>query len=474
MPKQTKSDGYGRIVKASIWYTISNFLMHGTAFLTTPLFTRILSKADFGAFNNFLSWYSLISIITTFNLSSTISRARFDFKEDVPRYLSSILFLGSAITLFFYFVVLAGLDYFSALFNMEAKYLHLLFISLLFAPSIKVYLAYQRVHYRYIASSAVSVGNSLTTVAVSVLLVFTMKDKLEARIIGYLVPGLLFSLVIYVFLSYRGKGNNFAYWRYAFLICLPYLPHMIAGNVLGSSDRIMIMQYRGAEETALYSLAYQNGLFLSFVWTSMNQAFSPFIGEKLNEKDYGAIYRASRPYLLIFIIPSIFLMLIAPEILYILGGEQYMVASAVMPPVILSCIVQFVYSLYVNVEIFEKKLWGSSVATVISAALNVGLNIVFIPTYGYIAAAYTTLASYFCLLLIHFFLVKKMGLGHIFDNKLFFSFVSLAFVVSLLISYLYGHGLLRYTVTAIGGLACLYMVYKYRSVIIGTLKRGKG
>ena len=39
-------------VKSVLWYTIGNVLLKGIAFISTPIFTRLLTRNDFGAFNN--------------------------------------------------------------------------------------------------------------------------------------------------------------------------------------------------------------------------------------------------------------------------------------------------------------------------------------------------------------------------------------------------------------------------------------
>ena len=45
-----------KVIKSGFWYVFANFLNKGIVFLTTPIFTRLLTKGDFGLFNNFLSW----------------------------------------------------------------------------------------------------------------------------------------------------------------------------------------------------------------------------------------------------------------------------------------------------------------------------------------------------------------------------------------------------------------------------------
>ena len=58
----------GRVLKSGVWYTASNFLVKGIVFITTPIFTRLLTKTDFGLYNNYVSWLAIITIIVTTNI----------------------------------------------------------------------------------------------------------------------------------------------------------------------------------------------------------------------------------------------------------------------------------------------------------------------------------------------------------------------------------------------------------------------
>ena len=49
-----------RALKAGIWYTICNFAIRGINFITTPFFTRLISKSDYGLYSNYASWLSLL------------------------------------------------------------------------------------------------------------------------------------------------------------------------------------------------------------------------------------------------------------------------------------------------------------------------------------------------------------------------------------------------------------------------------
>ena len=44
------------VAKAGLWYTVCNFMFRGMAFITTPIFTRLMSKTEGGEFSTFSSW----------------------------------------------------------------------------------------------------------------------------------------------------------------------------------------------------------------------------------------------------------------------------------------------------------------------------------------------------------------------------------------------------------------------------------
>ena len=87
-----------RALKAGIWYTICNFAIRGINFITTPFFTRLISKSDYGLYSNYASWLSLLTILTTLDLYTSVSRAKFDYEDNLDNYISSIQICGTFFT----------------------------------------------------------------------------------------------------------------------------------------------------------------------------------------------------------------------------------------------------------------------------------------------------------------------------------------------------------------------------------------
>ena len=59
-------------VKASLWFLICGFLQKGISMLTTPIFTRIMTEAEFGRFHVYNSWLGILQIIVTLNLAAGV------------------------------------------------------------------------------------------------------------------------------------------------------------------------------------------------------------------------------------------------------------------------------------------------------------------------------------------------------------------------------------------------------------------
>ena len=236
-------------------------------------------------------------------------------------------------------------------------------------------------------------------------------------------------------------------------------------------DKVMITDIRGEEENALYTLAYQCSSVVTILVTSLNTAFSPWLGEKLHKDALDEIRAFSKKYVLIFLFFAVGIMLISPDIMMVMGGKPYMEAQYVMPPVMLGCVCQFVYTMYVNVEQFKKKTVGMAIASVSAAAMNYGLNYLFIPKYGYIAAAYTTLISFLWLLGTHMFLVWRLGLSKTYPNRFILSLVGIATVITVGINVLYSHTIIRYGITLIYACVLIFVIIHYKDQLIKLFKR---
>ena len=106
-------------------------------------------------------------------------------------------------------------------------------------------------------------------------------------------------------------------------------------------------------------------------------------------------------------------MLIAPELVRILGSQKYVDAIPAVTPILGAGFFAMAYNIPSTVEYYYGKTSFIAVGTVLAAVLNVATNAIFIPQYGYLAAAYTTLGSYMVYFIFHCIKLLVISIHHI-------------------------------------------------------------
>jgi O-antigen/teichoic acid export membrane protein len=126
-------------------------------------------------------------------------------------------------------------------------------------------------------------------------------------------------------------------------------------------------------------------------------AFTPYFFEMMDKREYRYLDKTTGRVFALIMLGALFLIFFGRGLGEIIADESFHEGLQVIPPVVLGYVffgVFFVYGRFIG---YEKKTYLSSILVVTAGVVNVVLNAIFIPRYGYIAAAYTTLASYFLL-----------------------------------------------------------------------------
>lgn len=455
------SDNKHLALKAGIGYTIGSLLIKGFSMLTAPIFNRLMGMGDVGAYFNFTSWESIVAVVVTLNLYSTINVAKVDHDKSMSEYVSSIVALGTIITALFYIVVCFFIDDITKYTGIPHYAIHLMFICLLFAPAVDIYINQLKVEFDYMKTIIISfISFSIPTIG-GIALCLSLQDKLKARIYGTYVLKIAIFLSIFIFLIKKGKRIKFQYWKYALPIALPLVIHYLATNVLHSADRVMITKMCGTEDNAIYSVGYTSGQIVNVLRNSIEGAWTPWVYLKIKNGEYSSIKKYGRYYIAFFMLICMCFGLFAPEIVLFMGGKAYKNSIYVIPPVIMAYAFSAIYGLYAGIELYYKKQNVFVYITTFTAILNVVLNKLLIPLHGYIAAAYTTLVCLAISCLLHFLNTKKLKKDGLYDN--FFNAIVLAgmLIFSFVLSISYRLMWVRVLVgVVIGVCVCLCIINK--------------
>ena len=208
--------------------------------------------------------------------------------------------------------------------------------------------------------------------------------------------------------------------------------------------------------------------------TSINSAWVPWFYSRMESKDYPAIREVTKITIPLISLVALAVCLVGPEVVLVVGGKNYADAVYMMPPMIFGCVIRYVYTLYVNIEFYNKKTGGISVATAITAVINVLMNYLLISRLGYSAAAYATLISDVLLLAIHVFIVKRQGKLDVFQNRYNIGVLAVSGLVCMAVLLLYSNAMLRYAVIGMLLVFMVVLVLKNKNMLISLIKgRGK-
>ncbi len=444
-------DNSGKAVKSGIWYVISNVMIRAVGIITAPIYTRLLTTSETGFANNFNNYVSILYVICGLCLIYSVGRAKLDYRgKDFDAFMSSIQALSSFFGLALLILVMIFMPK-DGLLGYNRLIIFILFAYMCLYPSID-YMQYKlRFEYRYKGNIAISVIITVTTVLLSVALILLMpQDRGFAKILGTVIPSAAVALCCYVVLLAKGKAViRPEYWKYALRIGLPTIPHGLAMILLARIDVSMISEMCGLSEVGLYTSGYTIGTLLMFVTNAVGNAWVPLFNERLDAGDVDAIRRDNKILMEASCFATLCFIAVAPEMVKILYAKPYHESMWVVAPVALGTLCQYFYSNYVNVEIFYKKTALLALNSCIAAGINILLNYIFISRYGYIAAAYTTLAGYFILMILHYVASTLILKKKIYPDGRYFLMLLLTIAVGTVFSMLCESVLYRYLLAAV-------------------------
>lgn len=331
---------------------------------------------------------------------------RYDNKEMV---LSAVCGLELIVTFIWLIIGIIFRDGIAKILGIPSTLVCCLFFYCMFQSAFQCWSLYKRYIYDYRKIVVATLINTLGASVLGVLSVLFISATASARAVSSVIVLSIIGIIIYISVF---KNSHCFFkkdvWLFALSFCLPLMPHYLSEFVLNSSDKIMINYMCGANDVAIYSVAYSVGSLINLITHSINSSFAPYQYQKINAGEYDKLAKRANQVLLFVGIMLIGIMLFSREIVLIFGGYKYIDSVQVIIPICLGVYFNYMFQLFARVqEYYEHKL-TVVIPSVLCAALNLVLNYIYINKYGYQAAAYTTFACYLIFCIIHYFFYKRV------------------------------------------------------------------
>lgn len=397
-------------VKASIWFALANILRKGIQFLAVPLYTRMMTTEQYGEYSVFFSWQDIIRIFATLMLFNYVfNNGMIKYAEDKDNFIASLVGISTAATLgcvIVYFVFEQWIEEFTGI----PKYLILLmFVEFFFMSSFEYWCSEHRFRFEYKPVVIASILMSALTPVLSVVLMLLSAQRGQAAILGRILVAI--GIYVYPFMIVNRRSHvyfNRAYWRFILGFSIPLIPHHLSFFLLQQSDRVMINKICGPSDAGIYSLAYSIAMVLLLFNDAILMSYNVWLYQKIKAGGIEEIRKVSSLLVIMIAALACALMLAAPECMKILGTAEYYQAVYAIAPVAAGVFFMFLYNLFVGVEYYFEKTNFVVVATTTAVAFNLIMNLVCIPKFGFLAAAYTTLGGYAIMALMHYLFMKKV------------------------------------------------------------------
>lgn len=441
-------------LKATFWFLICSFVQRGISVITTPIFTRLMSTAEYGAFNVFTSWQSILTVIVTLNLPwGVYGQGLVKFEERKKKFAASLQVLLLLLVIAWTIIYLPFREFFNNILSMTTSKMFAMFIMMWTSSVFCFWSASERVDFQYKKLVLLTIIVAIAKPVLGIILVSNFTDKVTVRIWGLAMIEIICYSGLFAKQLREGKGVDIGFWKYALAFNITLIPHYLSQTILSGADRIMIEKMIGSDEAGIYSLAYSLSLLMLVFNSSMGQTLGPWIFKKIKAKDFDEIPRVVYPAMAAVGILNLMLMLFAPEIVKIFAPTSYYGAIWVVPPVAMSVFFMFTYDMFANFEFYYEKTKYMSIATVLGAGINIILNYFFIRIFGYYAAGYTTLVCYICYAIFHYcvmrFVCLKDEKSKVYRVKTLLAIDGIFMVCGFLILATYRMPVIRYSMMGI-------------------------
>ncbi len=460
--------------KAALWFAACNCISSGITFLSMPLFTRLMSSSQYGMVTVYNSWVQVFSVFATLNLSAgAFNNGMVKFSDDRNCYSSSMQGLFAVVNLAVGLVVVGACLFVPGAVDLPLPLVACIFVQIFANQIFALWSARQRYEYRYRSLLAMTFVFAVAVTVFSVLVVAIAPDdsmKAPVKVASSAFGGLLVALAL-IFVTQRKSPKPFVkkYWKFAFAFSVPLIPHYLSLIVLGQIDRIMIASMIGESVAAHYAVAYTIGMALSIISSALNSSIVPWQFGKIEKGDFKGLAQRATSMVALLSVVGVIVALVSPEVLYLAAPPEYQEAVIVMPPVVMSVVFTFIYNVLSNYEFYFMENKFISLASMIAAVVNVLLNMIFIPMFGFAAAAYSTVACYALLALAHTLFSLNVCRRHVgldsaskmLDPKGIWVVAGVAAVSMLACYLLYPFTLVRY---ALFSAVCLLVVFKRKDI----------
>ncbi|MBU0477129.1 oligosaccharide flippase family protein [bacterium] len=387
-------------IKNSFFYMLPMLINTLMPFITLPIFTRILTKEDYGVLALSQVYATFAAGLVNFGMVASYDRNYFKYRNDKQKSAQLLYTTLLFVTCNFLFLLVLTYLFRVPLSNLifhSPLYVRIMLCAFC-ASSVTRLHQYYLAYFKNSEKAKHYVAYTIAYILISFVLSLYMIAFLRIGVIGLVYAQLFSSIIMFFILSYKSLTLlPLSFSKKLLLeslkISYPLTPRIFFGVIGSQFDKYMIGLLASLGGVGIYSIGQRISYFVFNYMTSLEHVFIPQTYKKmfdLKEKGGESVGRYLTPFAYVSIAIALIIALFSEEIISVLTPSSY--HSAINIVIILSMYYGFLFfgKLTGNQLIFTKKTHIASLLTMVAIGLNILLNIPFIIKWGAIGAAWAT------------------------------------------------------------------------------------
>lgn len=381
-------------------YTGANLIAKGVPFFMLFFLTEHLGKEGYGVYSNFLGLVALIVPFVGVNVMASVSRMYVKKDVDKGSFISTSVYFISILCIVFSILL--------ALFAQPIAEFTEIPVLIIYGVAVyawlnninEVILAIWRMEDKPIAYGVFSILRTIFEISLSVFLILNYDLTYEGRVLGLFIAFSFFTLLAIFFLYKKGL----LVWKFSKIdlrsilhFGLPLIPHVLSATVIMFSDKLFITNMIDIEANGVYSVAFQVGMGISLIQTSINQAWIPWFYKRMENPSLSfklKVVKLTYIYFIGITLVALLLWILTP-IIFSFMGREFGAGMELVLWIALGFAFNGMYKMVGAYLFYLEKTVIIGLVSIFAAMCNITLNYWLIPLKGLEGAALATMSTLF-------------------------------------------------------------------------------
>ena len=425
------------LAKDTAIYGLSSIVGRFLNYMLVPLYTHYMPKesGDYGVSVNIYAYTALVLVLLTFGMETTLFRFANKEDEKPDTVFSTAMAVVGTLSAFFMAGMFAFITPISDFLGYSDHHEYLLMMSAVVSLDAiqAIPFSYLRFQKRPIKFASLKLLFILFNILLNVIW-FVVLGKTEVYYvfaINLWCTGAITFFFIPDFFKVKWQFDA-ALLRRMFSYSWPILVLGVAGILNQTADKIifpLVCEEADAKaQLGVYGACVKVAMIMAMITQAFRYAYEPIVFAKAKDKDSKEYYAVAMKYFIIFTLFAFLGVMGYMDILKNIIGSEYREGLVTVPIVMAAEIMMGIYfNLSFWYKLIDRTIWGAWFSLA-GCAVLVAINVVFIPTYGYMACAWGGFAGYATSMLLSYFVGQRLNPIR-YDLRGIFTYTLLAAVI---------------------------------------------